>query len=190
MRSRMIFKLPVLAMIAAFGATMISGEAAAQQQQQENQPEQQQQCRAILSPSTLSAPSAEQPENEQRRQQRVAGEMTLQARLTEDIGNVTEVKIDENSNIKASLAKEEQMEGHEEEQQTEELQTEQQEQEQQQEEQRRQQRQTETEQAQNRVPVQVDVSEAEEGEWEVTFVGEGNKECKGTLRVRGSGPAR
>lgn len=217
MTSRITFNAPALALIAALGATMLSGEATAQEQQrqQENQPEQRQMCRAILSPSTLTAPSQQMPEDV-RRQQRIAGKLTLQARLSEDIGYVTEVTVEERSNIQVSLAEAErkqdetrrheearemekregEMQYQEEEEmqyQVEEMQhqgeeMQEQEDDEQPQEERRQQRRAEP--SQNRVPVEVDVSEAQEGEWKVTFTGEGNQECIGTLRVRGSGPNR
>lgn len=216
MRSTTIIKAPALAMVAALGVSVLAADAGAQlpqEQEEERQQQRQQeraqgeQCRAILSPSTLTAPS-QQMQEEERRQQRVAGKMTLQARLTEDIGKVSEVEIEEGANIDVSVAEEEQRgQAQQEEQrprqddpltperertQQEEAQQEQEEAQQQQEqEQQAQERQQQrrAEHAQNRVPLEVDVSEAQEGEWKVTFKGENDRECTGTLRVRGSGPA-
>lgn len=135
------------------------------------------QCRAVLSPSTLTAPVTR--ERDEAAARRIAGRVTLQARVGDEIGAVREVRVEAESRIEIGLADDAEAEspsndpdvqagdrpgvapilpdG------------------------------DDREAVHDRVPLAVDVSEAVAGEWKVTLVGEDGQECGGTLRIRTPG---
>lgn len=161
---------PILAFV-LFCVLVVAAPAAAQ-----DAPDAQ--CRAILSPSTLTAPVTR--ERDEAAARRIAGKVTLQARVSDDIGSVHEVRVEPESRIEIELAEgdaeppsdDPDVEvgdrpgvaptppG------------------------------DEDEAVRDRVPVAVDVSEAVAGEWKVTLVGEDGAECGGTLRIRTPGRSR
>lgn len=137
------------------------------------------QCRAVLSPSTLTAPVTR--ERDEAAARRIAGRVTLQARIDEGIGSVREVRVEPESRIEIDLAEVEA--GAPSDDPDVEVGV------------RRGVAPTplgaaDREAVHDRVPLAVDVSEAVAGEWKVTLVGEDGAECGATLRIRTPGRIR
>lgn len=187
MHTRIVRAAPTVALVLAFGGPG-TPDAMAQEASEASQ------CRAVLSPSTLTAPVVED-RDDRSRARRIAGKVTLQARLSEEIGPVREVRIEPSSNVRIALASEEPApagraapsarEDRPPESPPETVpatpetipdapQ-------------RVRSRRDAEEEARNRIPIAVDVSEAVEGEWKVTLVGRDGEECGGTLRIRAPG---
>lgn len=187
MHTRITGAVPTVALVLAFGGPG-TPDAAAQEASETSQ------CRAVLSPSTLTAPVV-QDRDDRSRARRIAGKVTLQARLSEEIGPVREVRIEPSSNVRIALASDDPAPVGRAAPSTgedrppastpgtvpatpgtipERPET------------VRSPRDAEGD-ARNRIPIAVDVSEAVEGEWKVTLVGRDGEECGGTLRIRAPG---
>lgn len=157
MKSRSPFTMLSPVVAAVLGLTLMAAPVDAQERPEQPTEEQMSQCELTLTPSEVTIPG--QPTEEERRQQRVAANRTVMAHLRPETPRIERVRIERDSGIEVSLKK-----GHEM-PQMEDVPVEEN-------------RQRKT------VGLDLDLSEANPGEWTVTLIGQNDEECTATLKVR------
>lgn len=145
-------RLPIVASAVALALALAAADARAQEEPATPEPEQEQQCRAILMPSDVNLGAEE--------------EQTVRARLTQDIGEIKDVEVEEESGLQVALAEErtpgegeETPEGPVGEPET-------------------------LETSREVVTLNVGAEDAKKGDWTLTFKAQdGDKKCEGVLSV-------